>query len=104
MPPNVSDLLQLPESEMCAAQVYHLERQIEEDLKLFPRNNVRIIHYQELGEGLVRRLAEWCGVPERPDGQMPEFVHDELDSLSPQERAELEKLVNKYPFNKELFV
>lgn len=104
MPPNVNDLLQLPESEMCAAQVYHLERQIEEDLQLFPESNVRIINYQKLGGELVRRLAEWCGVPERRGGRMPEFVHDEPDSLSPQERAELEKLVNKYPFNKELFV
>lgn len=104
MPPNVHDLLQLPESEMCAAQLYYLERQIEEDLTLFPDDNIRAVHYQELGEELVRQLAEWCGVPELPGGQMPEFLHDDPSSLSLQEREELDKLVSKYPFSKELFV
>ncbi|MEP3561479.1 MAG: sulfotransferase [Marinobacter sp.] len=104
MPSNVNDLLQLPEPEMCAAQVYYLERQIEEDLTLFPEDNIRAVHYQELGEELVRLLAEWCGVPERPGEQMPEFMHDDPTSLPPQEREELDKLVSKYPFSKELFV
>lgn len=104
MPPNVNDLLQLPEPEMCSAQVYYLERQIEEDLKLFSADNVRVVHYQEFGEELVHRLAEWCGVPERQSGKMPSFMHDDPAKLSPQEREELDKLVSKYPFSKELFV
>jgi hypothetical protein len=104
MPPNVKDLLQLPEPEMCAAQVYYLERQIDEDLKLFPADNVRVVHYQELCEETVRQLADWCGVPSRPGGKVPEFMHDEPASLPPNEREELDELVRKYPFSKELFV
>lgn len=104
MPPNFNDLLDLPEVEMCAAQVYYLERQIVEDLQLFPEKNVQTIHYQELDAALVRRLCDWCGVLERPGGQMPEFLHDDPNSLPSAEQGELEKLVKKYPFNKELFV
>ncbi len=104
MPPNVNDLLPLPEPEMCAAQVYYLERQIEEDINLFPEANVRVVHYNEFEEGVVRHLAEWCGVSERLGGKMPEFVHDDPTKLLPQEREELERLVGKYPFSKELFV
>lgn len=104
MPANVDELLKLPEPDMCAAQVYYLERQIEEDLKLFYVDNVRTIHYQELGEELICKLAEWCGVPKRPDAEMPEFMHDDPASLPAEEREELEKLVSNYPFSKELFV
>jgi hypothetical protein len=104
MPPNVNDLLELPEREMCAAQVYHLERQIEEDLALFPEENVQNIHYQVFDAALINRLGEWCGVPTRKGGQVPEFQHDDLASLPLDERKELETLVEKFPFKKELFV
>jgi len=104
MPPNVNDLLQLPEQEMCAAQVYHLERQIEEDLTLFPEENIRVVHYQQIGDQLVRQLAEWCSVPRRSGGEVPKFSHDVPSSLPHHEKEELDKLVSKYPFNKELFV
>jgi hypothetical protein len=104
MPPNVNDLLQLPEFEMCAAQVYYLEHQIEEDIKLFPEDNVRTVHYNELDVGLVRQLAEWCGVPKRSGGKILDFVHDDPTKLPLEEREQLEKLVSKYSFRKEQFV
>src|SRR5690606_3871153 len=104
MPANVEELLQLPEAEVGVAQVYCLGRQIEEDLKLFPKENVQIIHYQELGDALIRRLAEWCGVAARPGGQMPGFLRDNPAGLPAHERLELELLVGNYPFSKELFV
>lgn len=104
MPPNMDDLLKLPEDEMCAAQAYYLERQIEEDLALFPKENVQEIHYQDFDQELVRRLGEWSGVIPREGGKMPEFQHDDPARLSSEEKESLARLVKKYPFKKELFV
>ncbi len=104
MPPNVADLLTLPEGQMCAAQVYYLERQIEEDLALFPKGSVREIHYQNFSNSLVHELASWIGVYRKPGGEIPKFQHDDLQSITQQERDALSKLVEKYPFKKELFV
>lgn len=104
MPPNVNELLGLPEGDMCAAQVYYLERQIEEDLALFPSENVQEIHYQEFNEALIHRLGKWLGVRPRVGGHIPEFQHDDPKALSLQERETLGFMTEKYPFKKELFV
>lgn len=104
MPPNVNDLLKLPEDEMCAAQVYYLERQIEEDLALFPKENVQEIYYQNFDQELIHRLGEWSGVTPREGGEVPEFQHDDPARLSSEEKESLARLVEKYPFKKELFV
>jgi hypothetical protein len=104
MPPNCEELAALPEPEMCAAQVYFIEKQIEEDLALFPVQNVQQIHYQAFDEELVHDLGNWIGVPRRAGGELPEFHHDDVKRLTAQEQEELTKLVEKYPFKKELFV
>lgn len=104
MPKNVTELLKLPESDMCVAQVYHLEKQIEEDLALFSKENVREVHYQELNESLIHDLGKWIGVPQREGGEAPTFQKDMLERLSQQELKQLNQWVEKYPFNKELFV
>tara|TARA_R110000851_G_scaffold319526_1_gene483995 strand:- start:12684 stop:13667 length:984 start_codon:yes stop_codon:yes gene_type:complete len=103
-PPNVSDLVSLPELEMCVAQVYFLERQIEKDLKLFPNENVREVHYQELDEKKIWELGRWIGAVSRPESKLPVFHKDKLEKLSTQNLEQLDELVNKYPFKKELFV
>ncbi|RAH38219.1 sulfotransferase [Halomonas sp. SL1] len=104
MPPNVEELRQLPEDEMCAAQVYYIEKQIEEDLGLFPKKNVKEVHYQNFDQALIHRLGEWCGVSAREGGKMPGFHRDDPDRLQLEEQEELARLVEKYPFKKELFV
>lgn len=104
MPKNVTELLKLPENEMCVAQVFYLEKQIEEDLALFSEKNVREVHYQEFNESLIHELGKWIGVPLRDDGEVPTFHKDRLEELSQQDRQKLNKLVESYPFSKELFV
>lgn len=89
---------------MCAAQAYYLERQIEEDLTLFPKENLQEIHYQDFDQELIRCLGGWAGVQRRVGASMPEFQHDNPDLLSQVEHEELNRLVEKYPFKKELFV
>jgi hypothetical protein len=104
MPKNVTELLKLPESEMCVAQVYLLEKQIEEDLALFPDENVRLVHYQEFSESLINELGKWIGVPRRGAGEVPTFKKDGLEQLSQQELRQFDEWGEKYPFSKELFV
>lgn len=104
MPPNVSTLKKLPENEMCAAQVYSLEQQIEQDLSLFPAANIRQVHYQAFSEELVHDLGNWLGVSRRNGDKIPEFNRDDLERLGDAERKELDALVEKYPFSKDLFV
>lgn len=104
MPPNVGELQSLPEPEMCAAQVYFVERQIEEDLGLFPEENIREVHYRDLKAPLIGDLAKWIGVDPRPDGSLPEFHEDSAENLGKNDLKELERLTAKYPFRKDLFV
>ncbi|MHA7808482.1 MAG: sulfotransferase family protein [Marinobacter adhaerens] len=104
MPANVDELRTLPEGNMCAAQVYFLERQIEKDLALFPKENVQEVHYQDFNENLVRGLGSWCGVSKRDRGEIPAFRQDDVKALAPEELAELNQLVAKYPFKKVLSV
>ena len=104
MPPNVGELKSLPEHKMCAAQVYFLEKQIEEDLALFPSENVKEIHLSELSANLAQTLAGWMEVANRPGGMLPEFKQDSVDSLDRDELRELNLIAAQYPFKKDLFV
>ncbi len=103
MPPNVKELLKLPESEMCAAQVYYLEKQIEKDLLLFPDQNVKKIHYQNFSKELLEHLTRWCGVSQRSHSETPVFRQDDINHLTPNERNHLNEIVAKYDFEKETF-
>lgn len=104
MPPNVSELTDLPEPEMCAAQVYYLEKQIDEDLAMFPRHQVREVFYQDFSEVLIGELGHWLSVPARSGAGLPAFKQDDVQELPPEELKELSRLVDQYPFKKELFV
>lgn len=104
MPPNVDELRSLPETKMCAAQVYFLERQIEEDLALFPAENVKEIGFQDLSAPLIRGLAEWIGALPRPEGVMPDFKQDSIDNFSRNELEDLNRIASQYPFRKDLFI
>lgn len=103
-PPNFTELITLTEHQMCAAQVYYIERQIDQDLALFPDENIRTIHYQNLDEVMIRNLADWLGVVPKLSAEMPVFKKDNPDEISGQEWDRLIHAVNQYPFDKELFV
>jgi hypothetical protein len=103
MPSNFKELLKLPERLMCVSQVYYLEKQIEEDLFLFPDQNIVQIHYQDLGDHLIHELGGWCGAKPRHNAKIPQFHKDSLQQLTELEEEELNRLVEQYPFKKELF-
>lgn len=104
MPPNVNDLLSLPEYESGAAQVYFVEKQIQQDLELFPDNQVWQLHNQELSENLMDELAGWMSVERRKDGELPAFMKDDVSTIPPTEKVSLEEAINRYPFDKDAFI
>lgn len=104
IPRNVDKLLALPEEKMCAGQVYHLEKQIETDIQLFPTCNVRSIHYQNFSETLLADLASWLDVAPRSEGSSPRFIKDDISKLGKEEVDNLNNLVSQYEFARELFV
>lgn len=103
MPPNVAELIDLPELELCAAQVYFIERQIEEDLKRFAPENIVEVHYRQLSADCIEDLGPWIGASRRPGGSLPSFRKDMERGLPAGERQELQSAVDRYPFHPRLF-
>jgi hypothetical protein len=104
MPPNVEELMDLSESARCAAQVYFLEKQISDDLNLFPQNNIKVIHYKNLNQSLLQNLAKWMGVKPKEAGLLPVFEQDCFSELPREEQEYLDRIITSYPFEKDLFV
>lgn len=103
-PKNFRKLMKLEEEEMVVAQVYYLEKQIEEDLALFESRNVRIVHYNELCEECVESLGEWLGLARKAGGSMPDFFQDSSDKMNVDQKNKLTQLARNYPFSKDAFV
>lgn len=73
LPRNHAQLAALPEEEMIAGQIVAIEAQIEEDLALFPPDNVVTIRYEDFSEELVLSLGGFLGAEVRPGGRIPDF-------------------------------
>lgn len=61
-PSNFNDLINLPPKQQVAAQVYYLEKRIEEDMLLFPESQRITISYEDLcgdTEATLKRLEEF---------------------------------------------
>jgi hypothetical protein len=52
-PKNFDRLLKLNEHDMIIQQIYYLEKQISEDLKLFPKSNSVVIDYCEICDNYI---------------------------------------------------
>lgn len=104
MPKNYKSLLSLPVKEMVAAQVYYLEKQIIEDLNLFPSNNVKELHYQDFSVEIIDKVAEWMHLSKRPNYDFPVFNKDDVSLLNKNEFEDLDNVISKFPFDKKLFV
>jgi len=98
------ELLDKPETDMVAAQVWHIEKQIAEDLELFPPENRMTLHYRDLSADTLAALGAWLKIPRRAgDADAPEFYRDDPARLGDDERAALERAVSKLDFDRELF-
>lgn len=97
-PPEYERYLSLPEAQMCAAQIFNIEKQILEDLELFPRENVFVVDYDELSADAVKEMGRTLGLMLREGGSLPEFSKDSVDVISAEEMDGLVKALSGYPF------
>ncbi|HEY0158855.1 MAG TPA: sulfotransferase [Thermoanaerobaculia bacterium] len=80
----------LPVVEQVCRQVVALENQIEQDLRLFPAGQVRVIHYEDWVAAPAKVLADlgsWLGLERRPDPPPPEV---ERNTNVPKDPAEFQ--------------
>jgi len=102
-PKNFHELLELPETEMCAAQVFYIEEQIKQDLQLFPQDSVKTIQYNDLSTISLNSLAEWAGFDKKEGAEPPQFKKDQSTQLAQKELQSLQLVVEKHRFDKEVF-
>lgn len=102
MPPNYNEITKLPETEMCCAQIFYIEKQILKDLSLLPIQNIKTVYYQDLSISLIDNVAKWIGLVKRKEGIIPKFNKDEVGINN--EMIKIESIVKKYPFDKGLFI
>jgi len=72
-PKGYEALLRLPEREMLVAQVASIERQIAEDIALFPEGSREIVQYKDLCPETIVGLGHWLGLRPREAGSIPVF-------------------------------
>lgn len=62
-PPNYKKLLELQPIEQVVKQIYYIEKQIYNDLKLFDKRNILEIHYDDLNdyEKIIDQIKELVG-------------------------------------------
>lgn len=70
-PRNYKELIELDEAEMCACQVSFIESQIEEDLDLFPKEQIFHVHFNDLTASYVDKLGKRLGLSERAGSPSP---------------------------------
>ena len=104
MPPDYKKLLSLPESSMVAAQLYSIEQQIEKDLKLFPGENIKEIHFQSLSKNTIDEIAQWIGAESRELGSLPIFKKDSIKNITIEELELLTSFSNEFSFSKEQYI
>jgi hypothetical protein len=98
-PPHFDRYLGLSEIQMCAAQVFYVERQIIEDLKLFPSANVHVVNYNDLSSGLLMAIGAELSLTKRPGGSLPIFTQDSEESVPAHEMDALSQAIACYPFS-----
>lgn len=95
MPPNVEELKQLDWSEQIVKQIYYLEKQIAEDLQLFPKENVYEVNYTDLSQQTITDLIEQLGLPQRTAFQNPAIKLNEKIALIEHEVQLLQQEIKK---------
>jgi hypothetical protein len=95
MPSNVDVLKQLKWPEQIVKQIYFLEKQIAEDLKLFPPQNVYEVHYSELSQLKLTELLSNLALNERVNYKKSEIDFRGQVSLLEEEVQLIEDEIKK---------
>lgn len=95
-PCNFRDLIKLDELEMIVAQIFYIEKQIEEDLKLFCPDNVYVVNYNDLSHAKISEIGQWLGLPIKPGGGVPPFFQDSEETVNTEHWSQISFLVERY--------
>ena len=95
MPPNVDELKKLDWHEQIVKQIYYIEKQIAEDLQLFPKQNVYEVNYTELTQEKITELIAQIDLKKKTMFQAPEIILNEKLSLPEQEIQLIQNEIKK---------
>jgi hypothetical protein len=98
MPPNVADLKKLNGYEQIVKQIYFLQKQIEEDLQLFPEENILKLEYKNSGSNLnkiIVKCKKLLGANYRKNFKKADIKISERISLDKKEIAQIESEIEK---------
>lgn len=71
MPRNVKSLKKLPWPEQIVKQIFFLEKQIANDLKFFPRENIFQVNFDELTKKKIVNLTNQMGLKKKNNSKFP---------------------------------
>jgi hypothetical protein len=95
MPRNVEELKELDWAEQIVKQIFYLERQIVEDLKLFPKENVIEVNYLDLDQQKIDRLISDLDLNIRGSFEKANIHLSEKISLKDGEVVSIQNEINK---------
>lgn len=96
MPRNVEELKKLPWAEQIVGQIYYLEKQISEDLALFPKENVVEVYYELLSNDTLQAIADQFALSQRPEFAPEKIELREKKNLLDAECAKIEAQIGNY--------
>lgn len=101
-PANYKKLNNLSLIEQSVSQVFYLEKQIHEDLRLFPSKNITIVKYEELMTNYTKvldHLGQLINANKKAD--YSEFTLESKDKIKIKEEEfnSILKIVNKFDWN-----
>ncbi len=98
-PKNYKELLNLPLIEQSVNQVYFIEKQIHEDLRLFPTENITIIRYDDLinnCEKTLNNLRDFINTSKLKDYSNVKLMSEDAIKVSHKDFNLILNLINKF--------
>ena len=100
LPSNHKELEGLDWPEQVVKQIYFLEKQIAEDVRLFSQDNVYELNYSDLTHDLICDFVRELGFKERPIFKKSEIKSNEKHTIAGGEIALLQAEINKLDWSK----
>jgi Sulfotransferase family len=101
LPKNFKDLEKLEITELITQQIFHLEKQIYDDLELLEKANVYEINYEELDNlEIIDKIKEFISAKFRSDAKSFDIKINNKIVLSREEEKAFKQEINKFDWKK----
>lgn len=95
MPPNVKELEGLEWQHQIVQQIYYLEKQILQDSKLFPQQNLIELSYLDLNQHAIDKLIKKFGLQQRAAFDKAMFNISEEITITNSDKSKLTEAIEK---------